>query len=319
MKFPKPLTVKEVAALIGAQIIGNHALLVSGINEVHKVESGDLTFSDLAKYFDKSLQSAASAIILNEDAECPPGKAILLHPDPFKAYDSLVRYFRPFQPLTTMISDSAEIDASAIIEPGVIIGNHARIGKDCYIQAGAYVGDYSYIGDRSVIQAKAIIGSDAFYYKRYPENFQKWTTGGRVIIGTDVEIGAGCTVNRCVSGDTIIGDGTKFDSLIHIGHGAEIGKNCLFAAQVGVGGNTIIEDNVVLYGQVGVAQNLHIGKGAVVFAKSGVSKNLEGGKTYFGYPASEIKEKYKELAALRSLPEYFKEKLNHSHPVKDLL
>jgi UDP-3-O-[3-hydroxymyristoyl] glucosamine N-acyltransferase len=116
-----------------------------------------------------------------------------------------------------------------------------------------------------------------------------------------VEIGAGCTINRGVSGDTIIGDGTKLDCQIHVGHGAVIGKNCLIAAQTGIAGKTVIGDNCTIYGQVGIAQNLHIGDNVVILAKSGISKDLESNKTYFGTPAGEAREKYKEMAAIRIL------------------
>ena len=151
------------------------------------------------------------------------------------------------------------------------------------------------------IQPNCTIASDAFYFKRYPTHFTKWTSCGRVIIHNDVVIGAGCTIDRGVSGDTIIGEGTKFDCQIHIGHGAVVGKHCLFAAQVGIGGKTVIGNHVILYGQVGIAQNLVLEDNIVVLAKSGVSKNLETGKTYFGYPAEEVKDKFKQLAALRRL------------------
>jgi len=122
-----------------------------------------------------------------------------------------------------------------------------------------------------------------------------------VIIEDNVDIGAGCTINKGVSGDTTIGAGTKIDCQVHIGHDARIGKNCLIAAQAGISGNTVLGDEVVVYGQVGIAQNLKIGAKAVILAKSGVSKDLEGGKTYFGYPAQEAREAYKELATLRQL------------------
>ncbi len=309
MKLPEPIPITVLAEYINAELIGDTDIKATGLNEIHKVEPGDITFSDLPKYFQKSLSSKATVIILNEEVPCPPNKAILIHPDPFQAYDSLVKRFRPSSPLTAAISDTAEIGEGTIIEPNVVIGHEVKIGKNCHIQANAYIGSFTEIGDNVIIQAGAIVASDAFYCKKYPTHYQKWTTGGRVVIENDVEIGAGCTINRGVSGDTFIGEGTKFDCLIHIGHDAVIGKHCLFAAQVGVGGNTIIEDEVVLYGQVGVAQNLRIGKGAIVMAKSGVSKNLEGGKAYFGYPASEAKDKYKELAALRLLPQIVKEKI----------
>ena len=116
-----------------------------------------------------------------------------------------------------------------------------------------------------------------------------------------MEIGAGCTINRGVSGESVIGEGTKIDCQVHVGHGVVIGKNCLIAAQVGIAGKTIIGDNCVIYGQAGIAQNVMIGDNSVILAKSGVSKDLRGNKTYFGYPAGEAREKYKEIAMLRLL------------------
>ncbi len=308
MKFPQPIPVLKLAQHFGArQIIGDATLVATGINEIHKVEPGDIAFSDVKKYFEKTLKSAATVILLNEPTECPPGKVILVVENPFEAYDSLVREYRPFEPLTVPVSHRAEIHPTTIIEPGVVIAANVRIGAHCYIQANAYIGEHTVIGDHVIIGPNAVIGSDAFYFKKLSDgSFKKWRSGGRVVIEDNVDIGAGCTINKGVSGDTVIGAGSKLDCLIHVGHGAVIGKNCLLAAQVGIGGKTVIEDNVVLYGQVGIAQALHIGKGAVVSAKSGVSKSLEGGKVYFGIPADEAREKYKELAALRQLPEMLK-------------
>lgn len=307
MKFPQPIPVQDIARRFKAQIIGDDTLFATGINEIHKVEAGDIAFSDVKKYFDKTLQSAATVILLNEAAECPPGKAILLVDNPFEVYDTLIRDHRPFEPLTAPVHFRADIHPTAILEPGVMVANNVRIGAHCHIQANTYIGEYTIIGDHVSIGPNSIIGSDAFYFKKHPDgSFQKWRSGGRVILEDHVDIGAGCTINKGVSGDTLIGAGSKLDCQIHIGHGAVIGKNCLFAAQVGIGGKTVVEDNVVLYGQVGIAQALHIGKGAIVLAKSGVSKSLEGGKTYFGAPAEEVRQKYKELAALRQLPDMLK-------------
>jgi UDP-3-O-[3-hydroxymyristoyl] glucosamine N-acyltransferase len=309
MRFPAPIPVRHLAERFGATIIGDASLEATGINEIHKVEAGDIAFSDVKKYFDKTLKSAATVILLNEPAECPPGKVILVVEKPFEMYDSLIREFRPFQRQNTPIHHAADIHPTAIIEPGVVIASEVRIGADCHIQANTVIGSYVYIGDRVVIGANSNIGGDAFYFKKQPDGaYTQWRSGGRVLIESDVHIGAGCTIAKGVSGDTIIGEGSKLDCQIHIGHGAVIGKNCLMAAQVGIGGKTIIEDNVVLYGQVGIAQAIRIGKGAIVLAKSGVSKSLEGGKAYFGIPAEEVREKYRELAALRQLPEFMKQK-----------
>ena len=308
MKFPQPVSVKTLAERFSAtQILGDASLFATGINEIHKVEAGDIAFSDVKKYFEKTLKSAATVILLNEPTECPPGKAILVVDRPFEVYDALVREHRPFDPLRYPISHLADIHPTAIIEPGVMIAANVRIGAHCHIQANAYLGEYTYLGDHVSIGVGTILGTDAFYFKKHADgSYQKWRSGGRVIIEDHVDIGAACTINKGVSGDTVIGAGSKLDCHIHIGHGAVIGKNCLFAAQVGIGGKTVIEDNVVLYGQVGVAQALHIGKGAVVYAQSGVSRSLEGGKAYFGSPAEEARDKFREIAALKQLPEWMR-------------
>ena len=306
MNFPAPLPVTELAKEFGAKIIGNRDNQALGINEIHKVRPGDITFSDTGKYFKKALTSAATIILLNQKADCPPGKTVLVCEHPFEVYNSLILRYRPIVPLSVTLDPSAEIDPSAVIEPGVIIGPHVTVGKNCHIQAGVIIHEYTHIGDNVTVQSGAIIGTDAFYYKKTDTGFQQWRSGGRVLIENDVVIGAGCTVNKGVSGDTVIGEGTKLDCQVHIGHGAVIGKHCLLAGQVGIGGKTIVGDRVVMYGQVGVAQNLHIGDGVIILAKSGVSKNLEAGKTYFGYPAGEVRSKYRELAAMRHLPEFLK-------------
>lgn len=307
MKFPTPIPVKEIAEKIGAQIIGNDTLVATGINEIHKVEEGDITFSDLAKYSRKALKSAASIIILNEPVECPEGKALLICNRPFDAYDSLVRAFRPFRPLSVQIDSNAKIHPTAIIEPGVVIADNVEIGENCHIQANVVIMEHTFVGKNVTIQAGTMIGTDAFYFKKLEDGtFQKWRSGGRVVIQDNVDIGACCTINKGVSGDTVIGEGSKLDCQVHVGHGVVIGKNCIIAGQVGIGGKTIVEDNVVLYGQVGLSPRIRIGEGAVISAQSGVSKNLEGKKAYFGSPADEIRTKQKQLAALRHLPEFFK-------------
>ena len=316
MKFLQPIPVRQIAAKINAEILGDSSANVLGINEIHNVKEGDLTFSDVKKYFDKALKSSATFIILNEKIDLlPEGKTVLVHPQPFEAYDQIVREQRPFSPLSQEIADSAAIHPSVIFEPNVIVGNHVRIGLGSYIQANAILHDFTVIGKHCTIGAGAIIGTDAFYFKRntvdaneisrnpnsFGKEYKKWRSGGRVVLEDYVDIGAGSTINKGVSSDTLIGTGTKIDCQVHIGHDAKIGKHCLIAAQVGISGNTIIEDEVVIYGQVGIAQNITIGKKAVILAKSGVSKDLAGNKTYFGSPAQEAKDTFRELALLRIL------------------
>lgn len=306
MKLDTPVAVKEIAALIGAELEGNDTLMATGINEIHKVEPGDITFVDFEKYYNASLTSAASIIIINKKVDVPEGKALLVTADPFSAYVSLVKRYRPFVPSTTPISDTAVVGEGTVLFPGVFIGHHVRIGKNCIIHPNVTIYDHSVIGDNVIIHAGVVIGADAFYFKRRADRevmYDKLESCGRVVIESDVEIGANSTIDKGVSGDTVIGRGTKFDNLVHIGHGAVIGKNCLFAAQVGIGGKTLVEDNVIIWGQVGVNKDLTIGKGAVILGQSGVSSSLAGGKTYFGSPVAEAREKKKELAWTKRIPE----------------
>ncbi len=307
MKFPSPIPVIDIAKKYHCEIIGDTSILASGINEIHKVEAGDITFVDVEKYFKKSLSSAATVIILNKRTECPQGKALLICENPFEVYNALVKAHRPFDPISKMISDSAIIHGSTILEPNVIIGNHVRIGKACYIHANVTIQDYTIIGDHVEIDSGTVIGSDAFYFKKNDTTYNKWKSGGRVVIEDHVYIAANCTINKGVSGNTVIGEGTKIDCLTHIGHGVVIGKRCLIAAQVGIAGKAIIEDEVTIYGQVGVAPGITIGKRAIIGGQCGVTKSVAGEQFYLGKPVAEFRQNYKELAALRQLPDFMAE------------
>ena len=303
MKFSSPQKLADLARLTSSRIIGDEDKLVLGINEIHKVEEGDITFVDHPKYYDKALQSAATFIIINKDVKIPEGKALLFHEDPFSVYVSIVKHFRPFQPSSTYISPTAAIGKDTVIQPGAFIGNHVKIGSNCIIHSNVSIYDHTEIGNNVVIHSNSVLGADAFYFKRRPDHYDKMLSCGRVIIHDNVEIGACCTIDKGVSSDTIVGKGTKLDNQVHVGHDTVIGKNCLFAAQVGIAGVVTIEDDVILWGQVGVQKDLTIGKGAVVLGQSGIPKSLEGGKTYFGSPTQDAREKMKELAMVKQLPE----------------
>jgi UDP-3-O-[3-hydroxymyristoyl] glucosamine N-acyltransferase len=306
MKLNPPLTVEELAGLLNARFKGNPRQPVTGINEIHKVEPGDLSFVDHPKYYEKCLNSAATTILINTDVDAPDGKSVIISDDPFRDYNYLVNKFRPFQPSTAMISEDAIVGKGSIIQPGVFVGKNVRIGRDCVIHANVSIYSHTVIGDRVVIHSGTVIGADAFYFKRRPGGYDKMQSCGRVIIHDDVEIGAGCTIDKGVTGDTVIGKGTKFDNQIHIGHDTVVGEHCLMAAQTGVAGVANIEDEVILWGQVGVSKDLTIGRKAIVLAQSGVPKSLEGGKTYFGSPVGEAREKMKELALIKRIPDLLK-------------
>ncbi len=305
MQLNPPLQLEQVAKLLEARFVGEPGFTVSGINEIHMVKKGDLTFVDHPKYYEKALNSAATTILINKEVDCPPGKALIFSDDPFRDFVALIKKFRPFEPATGNISATAIIGEDTIIQPGTFIGNNVIIGRNCLIHPNVTIYDHSIIGDNVIIHAGAVIGSDGLYFKRRPTHYDKLESGGRVVIEDHVEIGACCTIDRGSTGDTTIGWGTKFDNHIHIGHDTRIGRNCLFAAQVGVAGCVVVEDEVILWGQVGVQKDLTIGKGAMVLGQSGISKTLEGGKTYFGSPAQDAREAMKQLALIRKLPEAF--------------
>lgn len=305
MRFEKPVPLAEIARLIDARIVGNGNAAVTGINEIHKVEEGDLVFVDHPKYYQKCIQSAATFIIINRETDFPPHKALLLVAEPFEAYQTIVRHFRPFEPLVKTVSDTARIGEGSVVMPGAVVGHHVCIGSNTVVHPNAVILDHCVIGNDVVIQSGTVIGSDAFYYNKKTTrdvHYKKMLSGGRVVIEDFVEIGANCTIDRGVSGDTVIGAGTKIDNLVHIGHDTVVGKNCLFAAQVGVAGATVIEDEVILWGQVGVNKTLTIGRGAEVYAQSGVPSSLDGGKKYFGYPAEEAGLKKKEIVWIKRIP-----------------
>jgi UDP-3-O-[3-hydroxymyristoyl] glucosamine N-acyltransferase len=306
MEFKQPVPVSFIAELIGAELVGNKSGTATGINELHKVQKGDLAFVDHPKYYDKCINSAASFIIINKKTDCPDGKALLVVDEPFEAYLKIVNQYHPFIPASKSISDSASIGEGSVIMPNVFIGNNVSIGKNCIIHPNVSIMDDCVIGSDVIIQASSVIGSDAFYYNKKtnrPIHYKKMISCGRVVIEDGVEIGAGCMIDRGVSSDTVIGAGTKMDNMVHIGHDSEIGKNCLFAAQVGIAGAVKIEDNVILWGQVGVSKTLTIGKDAVVYAQSGVKDSIDGGKVYFGSPVEEAREKMKELVWIKRIPQ----------------
>lgn len=308
----------EIATLVGGSLMGDPEIIATGINEIHRVEPGDITFTDVPKYLRRALESPASVILINQEVDPPAGKALIYVPFPFRSFNQLLEHFRPsISPAfrTTQerypgveIGQNVIIGEGTYIEPGCRIGHNTVIGPYCYIgrdtiiYPGVSIGAYTHIGSHVVIQSGCVIGGDAFYYKRMPHSSERLLSKGRVVIGDYVEIGANTTIDRGVTSDTYIGDHTKIDNLVQIGHDTFIGRNCQIAAQVGIAGTCIIEDGVVLWGQVGVPSGIRIGARATVLAKSGVLTALEGGKVYFGFIAKEVKKAWREIASMGRLP-----------------
>ncbi len=188
-----------------------------------------------------------------------------------------------------------------MIQPGAFVGNHVSIGKDCTIHANASIYDHSVLGDHVIIHSGAVIGADAYYYQRRPEGWKKLESCGRTVLEDHVEIGALSSIDKGVSGDTLISYGTKIDNHVQIGHDTFVGTNCLIGAHTAIAGVTRIEDDVIRWARVSGTKDLVIGKGAIVSAMSGIDKSLEGGKTYWGVPAEEARKKWKDMAKIRRL------------------
>jgi UDP-3-O-[3-hydroxymyristoyl] glucosamine N-acyltransferase len=306
MKFPSPLPLAQVASIINAEFVGPEDFQVLGMNEIHVVEAGDIVFVDHPKYYDKALKSSASVVLINKKVDCPAGKALLISDDPFRDFNLLSKHFRPFERAATAIAETASIGKNTLLQPNVFVGNHVVIGDNCVIHPNVTLYDHCQVGNGVIIHAGTVLGSDAFYYKKRSEGFDKLLSGGRVVVEDDVEIGALCTIDKGVTGDTIIKKGSKLDNQVHVGHDTVIGERCLIASQTGIAGCVVIEDDVTLWGQVGIASAITIGKKAVVYAQSGVGNSLEGEKTYLGSPAREARDMFRQIAAVKKLPDFLK-------------
>ena len=301
MRFPQPYTLEQIATIINAKYVGASDFPVLGMNEIHVVQAGDIVFVDHPKYYEKALHSKATIVLINKEVECPEGKALLISDDPFRDFNKLTDFFKPFEKATALIAPSARIGENTVVQPGTFVGNNVVIGNNCRIHSNVSIYDDCVIGDNVTIHAGTVLGADAFYYKKRPEGFDKLKSGGRVVIEDNVDLGALCTIDRGVTGDTTIKKGTKIDNQVHIGHDTVVGEKCLIASQTGIAGCVVIENEVTIWGQVGMTSGITIGEKAVILAQSGISKSLEGGQTYFGYPAGEAREKYKEMSALKQL------------------
>ena len=307
MKFPKEYTLKEIASIISTDYVGADDFPVLGMNEIHVVEAGDIVFVDHPKYYNKALESAATVVLINKEVECPEGKALLISDDPFRDFNKLTTYFKPFQPAQASVSPSAKIGTNSVVQPNTFVGNNVVIGDNCIIHSNVSIYDNTVIGNNVTIHSGTVLGANGFYYKKRPEGYDQLLSGGRVVIGNHVDIGACCTIDKGVTGDTTIGDGSKLDNQIQIGHDTVIGKKCLIASQTGIAGCVVIEDEVTIWGQVGTASGITIGAKAVVQAQAGVTKSIEGAKVYWGTPIQEARLELKRLASIKQIPRILEE------------
>lgn len=290
---------------------------------------GDVTFLSNPKY-EKMLETTrASAVVLRPGVAAPDSLDLIRVDDPYAAITALIvklhgyRRHRRLEPDPDHVSmhPTARIGANATIHPGATIDEQVVIGDNAIIYPGCYIGprckigdnvllypnvvlyDDTVIGNRVTIHANSVIGEDGLGYAPVNEKWVKIPQIGHVEIQDDVEIGAGCTIDRATLGRTVIGRGTKFSNMIAIGHGSHIGEDCLFVAQTGLAGSVTVGRHVTIAGQVGVVGHIRIGDNATIGAKAGVINNVPDGETYAGQPAGPIREKKRLTIQMERLPE----------------
>ncbi|MBR0261984.1 MAG: UDP-3-O-(3-hydroxymyristoyl)glucosamine N-acyltransferase [Selenomonadaceae bacterium] len=318
-------TLQELAELIGGELAGDGAILISGLSNIKMARAGDLIFA-VPPHLDEAKNSEASAILIPSNTKDFPKPAIKVQ-DPRAAFATLLEMFTPKIEIPVGISpkahigknvkisdgatvmpfavvdDGAEIKSGAIIYPHVYIGQHVSIGEDTIVYSSATVREFCKVGKRCVIHSSAVIGSDGFGFTTANGVHTKVPQVGNVIIEDDVEIGAHVGIDRAAMGSTIIGHGTKIDNLVHIAHNCKIGANCLIVAQTGISGSTTVGDNVTFGGQVGTVGHIHIGGNSVYAARSGISKNMPEGFFGAGFPIQTHSEWLRNQAALKRVPE----------------
>jgi UDP-3-O-[3-hydroxymyristoyl] glucosamine N-acyltransferase len=324
-----PFTALEVAKHVGGEVVGDNTVILNNFAPAESARAGDLTFAENEAYFARAEQSSATAVIADERFKSA-SKILIRVPNARIAFAKAMALFFPEQKFaagihpTAVIASSAQIDASAHIGPHCVIGERVRMGARTVLQAGNFIGDNSKLGDdvnlfpnvtiyprteigqRVRIHANTVIGSDGFGYVQDGGIHRKVPQIGNVLIGDDVEIGAGVTIDRGALGSTVIGKGTKIDNLVQIAHNVEIGEGCLLIAQVGIAGSSKLGNYVVLAGQVGVAGHLKIGSKVTVGAKAGVMSDIPAGEKWLGAPAQPDKQAKRQMIAIQLLPELLK-------------
>jgi len=320
------LTLGDIASLTGTSIASDGSRIFTGVAPLECAGTDDISFLDNVKYLDAFAQSKAGACFVRPKyvPRAPKSMVLLITDDPYSAYALTAQRFYPEPAVTAGIAPQAVIAKSAVvgkgarIDPGAVIGEHVRIGSGCWIGANTVIDDNVEIGDNCRIGALCTIshaimgkrvllhrgihiGQDGFGVAPGPKTIIKVPQLGRVLIGDDVEIGAGTCIDRGAGPDTIIGDGCKIDNLVQIGHNVQLGKYVIIAAQCGISGSTRIDDGAMIGGQVGIAGHLHIGAGAKLAACSGVMTDIPPGATYGGAPAVPIKDWHRQTVTLAKL------------------
>ena len=328
MKF----TLKDIATAVDGKLIGDSNIIIEGVSEIQNGEKGTISFLG-NQFYRKYIKSTLASAIIVSDVDYLNDKDGIIVKNPQLAIAKVLNMFFPDNYLSKGIHPNAVIDSSAkigknvTVESGVVIGANAIIKENVFIGANSFISNDTIInmnskiyqnvviyhdieiGKNSIIHSSAVIGSDGFGFVKDKNSHLKIPQTGKVIIGNQVEIGSNTVIDRATIGKTIIGNMTKIDNLVHIGHNVEIGSGCLITAQVGIAGSAKIGDGCIFGGQAGVVPHITLGPNSVIAAKSGVTKSLAGNQMYGGYPARPIREQHKRDAMYNEMV-IIKKKLN---------
>ena len=304
---------------VDGDISGDPNLEITGVSEIQNGRSGTITFLGNQAYKKYMDSTKASAVIVSNEKFLSGKDGVIVRNPQFAMAKVLSKFFpneynakgihpKAIVDSSSNIGNNVTIEAGAVIEAGVtiddstfiganvFIGKNTKIGSECNIYQNVVIYQDIFIGNKVIIHGSAVIGCDGYGFVKDEGKHLKIPQTGTVLIGDDVEIGANSVIDRATIGETIIGNMTKLDNLVHIGHNVQIGSGCLITAQVGIAGSAIIGDNCSIGGQAGVVPHVEIGPKSIIAAKSGVTRSLIGGEMYGGYPARPIKEQHKRDA-----------------------
>lgn len=322
------ITLHRLAELLGARLLGDGgALPVRGVGTLEEADGTQVCYYGNPRYA-RQLDSTRALAVITASAIPTSAPNQLVVENPYLAFRDALGLFSPdrrsgfggIHPSAVIhpsasVAEDAELGPNSVVDRDARIGGGTRIGASCVIGPNAVVGRNCLVhplvsigaecvvGDRVVLHPGVVIGGDGFGFVPDPGGMhRKIPQNGNVVIGDDVEIGAGTTVDRAVAGSTVIGSGTKLDNLVQVAHNVRIGKGCFVAAQTGIAGSTVLEDMVTCGGQVGIGGHLRIGRGAILTAKSGVSKDVPPREVVSGIPARNHAENMKIMASAARLP-----------------
>jgi UDP-3-O-[3-hydroxymyristoyl] glucosamine N-acyltransferase len=304
-----PLTLKELAERIGAEPVGDPALVIHSAHTLEEAGPGQLSFLANPKYAPQLETTRASAVVVAPSVTSNR-LALLKAKDPYYAFMQAVVALHGYRKHPhagvhpeAHVDPSATVGEGSILYPGVFVGPRAKIGRDCVLYPNVVVYEDCVLGDRVTLHAGTSVGHDGFGYATQKGEHHKIPQAGNVVIEDDVEIGANCSVDRATLGSTVIGRGTKFSNAVTIGHGSKVGAHCLFVAQVGLAGSVSVGHHVTMAGQVGIAGHLKIGDNVMIGAQSGVAADVPEQTTVMGSPAMPAGQTKRAWAVMAKLPE----------------